>query len=439
MKIILATDINGGIGYKNKLPWHSTEELNFFKQKTLNGNLIMGKRTYDNIPKLEYRTIHVVTNKSDIHQFMVSPDTTDWWICGGKFVYDTVLKDYPQFISSIEISIMKNSAERCDTFIDIKTLLKNWSVIQYKEFIDFHQYTLVFSKNEEHGYLNLLKNVLNSNDTERQTRNSLTKSLFCKHLEFNLENGFPLLTTKKMFWKGIVSEFLFFINGYIDTKWLEEKKCNIWKPNTSRAFLDTLNMTDVEEGIMGPMYGYQWRYFNAKWNKKTGQPLESGIDQLAKLISELKNNPNSRRHLMTTFNPNQVDEGVLYPCHSLITQFYVDSSGYLNMFCYNRSSDLFLGLPFNIASSALLLEMIAKICNMKPKMLHISLGDCHIYNVHKSICEEQLNPYRIPWKLPLLNIKKDNLTLDTIKQLNIDDFQLINYKSYSILKATMIP
>jgi dihydrofolate reductase/thymidylate synthase len=275
--------------------------------------------------------------------------------------------------------------------------------------------------------------VLN-NSVERKSRNSVVKSTFFKNMTFDIRNGFPLLTTKKMFFRGIVEELLFFIRGQTDSNILESKGVNIWKGNTSREFLDSLNLRGRKEGIMGPLYGYQWRYFNSKYDETTGKPLEKGIDQFQNVIDCIKNNPESRRILMTDFNPEQANEGVLYPCHSIILQFYVDGD-MLDMSCYYRSQDLFLGVPFNIASSALLLCIVSKICNKTPRYLHICMGDVHIYEHHYEQVKIQCD--RQAYVFPTLKIKNIS-SIEEAENLTYKDFILENYRSHPIIKAEMI-
>jgi thymidylate synthase len=184
-----------------------------------------------------------------------------------------------------------------------------------------------------------------------------------------------------------------------------------------------------EEGMMGPMYGYQWRFFNKKYNEESG-----GIDQFKILIDTLKKDPHSRRLLMTDFNPAMVDQGVLYPCHSLILQFYVDGNK-LSVKMYQRSADLFLGLPFNIASTTLLLYIVAKLVSLEPYMVHITLGDCHIYEQHVDMVKEQLE--RTPYNLPQLDLPEFT-TLDEVEQTNYMMYVLKEYICHPAIKAEMI-
>ena len=272
------------------------------------------------------------------------------------------------------------------------------------------------------------------NGIEKKGRNGITKSLFGKTIKFNLQDNFPLLTTKKMFFRGVVEELLFFIRGDTDSKKLEDKRIRIWNGNTNREFLDKLGKTDRKEGVMGPMYGYQWRNFNAPYDEKNAKCSQKGLDQLKEVIHQIKNDPHSRRILLTDFNPLQAKDGVLYPCHSIIIQFYV-IDGYLDMFCYNRSSDLFHGLPFNIASSSLFLSLIAMITNLKPRNFILSIGDAHIYESHYDSVYEQLS--RFPYKLPKLSIKNVS-SLEEIENMTYSDFKIEDYEYHLSIKAKLV-
>ena len=286
----------------------------------------------------------------------------------------------------------------------------------------------------EKQYLSLLNDVY-KNGNEKVGRNGMTKSMFGKTLTFDLTEGYPLLTTKKMFFRGIVEELLFFIRGQTDTNILEEKKINIWKGNTNREFLDLIGKNKRRKGIMGPMYGYQWRNYNSEYDEEKACSKNDGIDQLKNVIENIRNDPHSRRILLTDFNPLQVHEGVLFPCHSIIIQFYVHD-GNLDMFCYNRSSDLFHGLPFNIASSSLFHILIAKITGLKARQFTLSLGDSHIYESHNEVVEKQL--LREPLKCPKLEIMKDVKSIEDIEKLEFNDFKLVDYNSHGTLKVAMV-
>lgn len=275
-------------------------------------------------------------------------------------------------------------------------------------------------KNEE-GYLNLIKDIF-ENGVDCVDRTGIgTTSVFGKSISFDLtDNKLPMLTSKKLFARGVIEELLFFIRGNTNSKLLEEKNVNIWKGNTSRAFLDSKNLKDYPEGEMGPMYGYQWRNFN-------------GVDQLQNCLNLIKNDPNSRRIMVTAYNPSVSDKCVLDPCH-LFFQFYV-KNGELSCQWYQRSVDVGLGLPFNILSYAILTHLMAKASGLKAKELIFVGGDTHIYLNHKDALKQQLQ--RSIYAMPTLEIKKSISSIEDMESLEFSDFEILNYQSHPTIKMDM--
>lgn len=441
LNLILAiSSSNGGIGLNGSLPWSNIkDDLNLFRTRTMDSIMIVGRKTFQTIKdiKLSTRKIIVVGQDyksleeaiSEAHkECIILPKKI--FIIGGKSIYDQIFEKYNHLIDKIFLTHMKDDFV-CDTFVNVDFITDKKYIIEERQ--EFNQFTFSILKNtwnnSELQYLHLLSNVY-ENGIQNIGRNGLVSSCFSKSLNFDLRFGFPLLTTKKMFFRGIVEELIFFLKGQTDTKILESKNINIWKGNTSREFLDKAELYDYKDGQMGPMYGFQWRHFGAEYEPSNIEP--GGMDQLLHIIHNIKMNPKSRRLIMTDFNPLQADEGVLFPCHSIILQFFVED-GFLDMFCFNRSSDLFLGLPFNIASSSLMLIIIAYLTNLIPRKFHLSLGDCHIYKEHFDAVEEQLT--RIPYHLPSVKIVKP---FSSVEKLTFDHFELENYLSHSSIKAPMI-
>lgn len=442
--IILASTLSGGIGYHGKLPWNLPKELEIFKNKTMNSILIVGRKTAETLPKLPGRELRIVSGKNTFENVIAEAvkDGRKVFVIGGETLFNYIFSIYIHNCKNLpKLQRVHLSIVTLDVPIDsrvnfIDYLMSHDFLIETENNCDnFSHYTLLFfPENSEKKYLKLANDLM-TNYPLRKGRNGFTVSSFSNNLMFNLQQGFPLLTTKKMAIKSIVKEFLFFIQGKTDTNILEEQNVKIWKGNTSRQFLDSIGKYSRKEGIFGPLYGYQWRYFNAKYDETTGRPLGKGVDQLENVINLIKTDPGSRRILLTSYNPEQVDEGVLYPCHSIIVQFYVTDE-YLDMFCYNRSSDLFLGVPFNIASSSLLLSVISKLTGKIPRFLHLTMGDTHIYEQHLSVMQEQI--MRQPYTFPELKIKKSLSNLSDIDSLSPDDFEFINYRSQPALKAEMV-
>lgn len=446
--VILAVSSENGIGYENRLPWKCSEEIKIFKMLTQGSILIIGNNTAKSLPKLNNRILFVITrspnmiNYSEYNNEIIVFNTFESalksanetqrkiFVAGGQELYEYVFRNYYKNIT-IYLSKLYNSYT-CDKFFNVS--LKEFSVINFTKFVDFDHYEMSYISNGEHQYCELVNDILTYGE-RRNSRNGITISTFAKHLKFDLRNGFPLLTTKKMFLKGIIEELLFFLKGETNSKILEEKKVNIWKGNTSREFLDSIEMTERQEGMMGPMYGYQWRYFNSPYCEESGRPLNmnKGIDQIANVINLLINDPTSRRILLTDYNPEQAHLGVLYPCHSIIIQFYVQDNN-LDTFCYNRSSDIGLGLPFNIASTSLLIMLIAKITKLTPRYLNLTLGDAHIYESHIEALREQIS--RFIYTSPQISFP-DIKNISEIENLSYTDFTLENYRYHESIKMEM--
>ena len=290
----------------------------------------------------------------------------------------------------------------------------------------------------EYSYLNALKEVLEKG-IQRKTRNSTTISYWSIKMDFDLQQGFPLLTTKKMYWKGIVEELLWFIKGDTNAKHLIDKKVHIWDGNSSRSFLDSLGLESYEEYDCGPIYGFQWRHFNADYKGCNEDYSGKGIDQLQQIIDTIKTDPTSRRMFMSGWNPCQLKEMCLPPCH-VSYQFYVQTNSsnqkILSCMMYQRSGDMFLGVPFNIASTALLTHLIANITDCIPGKVNLVVGDAHIYESHIEAVKEQL--LREPFEPSDLKIERPQSESFTIDDFKSNQIFLLNYKSHPKIEAPMI-
>jgi len=288
---------------------------------------------------------------------------------------------------------------------------------------------------EEDQYLNLIKQILDV-DIFENTRNGNTKSIFGSSMRFSLKDGsLPLLTTKKVAWKTCFHELMWFISGSTNNQKLNEKGVHIWDANASRDFLDNRGLKNNAVNDLGPVYGHQWRHFNAEYKDCNTDYQNKGIDQLQNIIDQLKTEEgrNSRRLIMSAWNPCQLDEMALPPCH-IIVQFNVREQRYLSCSLYQRSGDVGLGVPFNIASYSFLTHILAKHCDLIPEDFVYFLGNAHIYENHIPILEEQI--LRTPYPFPKINIKKKH---DNIEHYSIDDIVWINpYIHYTALKMDMI-
>ena len=283
------------------------------------------------------------------------------------------------------------------------------------------------------AYLDLLEYILENGEVKDDRTKTGTISSFGHQLKFDLSDGFPAVTTKSLAWKGVVSELLWFLEGSSDERRLAEIRYNkprselkdlskfstIWTDNADNQGkeLGYINTDTIKE--LGPVYGVQWR----NW---------LGTDQIKKLINDLKVNPDGRRHILSAWNVNELDKMALPPCH-VMSQYYI-SNGTISCHMYQRSADMFLGVPFNIASYALLLSILGNILDLKPRYFVHSFGDAHIYSNSIEQVKEQLS--REP--LPLPKLKMPNISsIDEIKDLSIEDFKLEGYKHHPPIKAKM--
>lgn len=284
----------------------------------------------------------------------------------------------------------------------------------------------------EKPYLDLLKRVLEKGDIENNRTKIPCYVLFGEQIRFPITNSFPLLTTKKMFWKGIVEELLWFIKGQTDNKILNNKGVKIWDGNSSREALDKRGLTNYKEGDCGPIYSFQWSHFGAQYKDCETDYTNQGINQIDYIIDEIKNNPNSRRIMMTAWNPVDIKDMCLPPCHTSV-QFHVRQGKYLSCHMYQRSCDSFLGLPFNIASYALLTYLIAKKTCMVPYELIISFGNVHIYENHVEVVKEQLSRDPLEW----CQLEIDDPSTWELNTIVSEQIHLKNYNSEGTIKAPM--
>lgn len=429
VNIILASAPNCVIGKENSLPWKIPEEIAYFKTLTSNSTIVMGLNTWESLGCKPLRNrINVVITHIDVEGADKTINTVQEirdldgpiWIIGGAKLIHSIFIGGQLNIDNFYISRIDKSYPGDVSFHNVY----NFRLVEYAQMNGFQTllYRPCIKSTNEIGYLNLLEKILKTGVQQNDRTGVGTLSLFGEQLKFDLKEGFPLLTTKQMAWRAIQEELFFFLAGKTDTKELEAKKVSIWRAHTSSEFLSKRGLP-YKEGDMGPMYGYQWRNFD-----------DIGLDQLNRMIEELRRDPYSRRLLMTTYNPKQADLGVLYPCHGLVVQLFCreDSDGkfLLSMLMYQRSADAFLGLPFNIASYSALLHLIARHAGMKVDTLTISLGNVHIYKNHISQVSEQLT--RAPLVAPKLEVTKDILDWNT---LDISYLKLWGYFYYPQIKA----
>ena len=462
--IVAVIKDNNGIGKISTIPWSKTPEgkydLKMFRQITMNTDglpnvVIMGRKTYESIP-VKYRPLPgrlncvistTMQTTDDIrvyssfemclnHLYLKHNYNKIFVIGGGKIYAEAINRKDCECIYLTELDL---DYPDCDTFFPV---IPNFYKVKSRESVENLKLNFLTYENisdpdsDECEYLHLISEILKY--PLRSNRTSIkTRSVFGRQLKFSIRDGiFPLLTTKKMFYRGIIEELLFFIRGDHDNRKLQSKNVHIWDGNTNRDYLDKYNKQHIQTNDLGLAYGVQWRAAGAPLKDIDTDYKGSGVDQLRNTIDLLKNDPSSRRIIINSWNVQCLDDMALVPCH-ILYQFYVDfEHNELSCMMTQRSADTFLGLPFNIASTALLTHIIAKTCDFNPGEIIINTGDTHIYENHIEQAKIQLN--RSPYKFPKLEINKNLNDVSDMESLQFEDFKIINYNSYPGLKASMV-
>lgn len=482
------------IGKNNDLLIKLKEDQKFFKNITSNSLssfsklqknvVLMGRKTWFSIPQekrpLENRINLVLTRDNDLiktapynnnkkvekdvyflnyKQFLqfYKKYNPNVFVIGGSNVYNMFLENNGILkANNIFLTEVKDYklTEDPDTFINVpnyrykligysqkfKTEKCNYRILTYK--LNYKLNDKVKSS-DEFNYLNLAKKIL-KNGKERIDRTGVgTISTFVESLRFDISDGtLPLLTTKRVPIKGFIEELLFFCRGDTDTKILDERGVKIWNANSSREFLDKRGLHHYKEGVAGAIYGWQWRFFGANYSQAFADTSLvdtskiGGFDQLENVVHQLKTDPFSRRIIISAWNPVDLDKMCLPPCHFSI-QFYVEEKNgdkYLSAHFNMRSTDVFLGLPFNIASYALLVHILAKKVGMKTKEIIYTGGDVHLYKNHIDQINEQIDRTPRPFPKIYLNDCIKNMDWSSI---SYSDFEIIGYFPYSAIKANM--
>eukprot|EP00300_Choanocystis_sp_HF-7_P003398 c12607_g1_i1.p1 GENE.c12607_g1_i1~~c12607_g1_i1.p1 ORF type:complete len:482 (+),score=87.60 c12607_g1_i1:59-1504(+) len=460
-----------GIGVNGGLPWKSLpSDMAHFKAVTLGSGrsaVVMGRSTWESIPErfrpLEKRLNVVLSSSPEtldvpagVLAFSSLPDAIQalervgncdhiYVIGGAKVFKDAIDQGYCDKL--VITHVQGPEAELCDAFFppltgwacasqsDEVTDERTGYKLRFCEYAPQHQ---IAQQNDdsptprhpEHQYLDLIRRIIATADHRDDRTHVGTVAIFGTQMRFDLRTSFPLLTTKKVFFRGVVEELLWFLRGCTDSNELKKRNIHIWDENGSRSFLDNLGFTDRKEGDLGPVYGFQWRHFGAKYIDAYSDYTGQGIDQLKLCIEQIRTNPNSRRIVMSAWNPVDIPKMALPPCH-ILCQFFV-SHGELSCHMYQRSGDMGLGVPFNIASYALLTCMVAKVCNLKPGDFVHTIGDTHVYNTHIEALREQLT--REPKPFPTLRINTNKTDIDSI---TAEEIVLEGYEHHPTIKMQM--
>jgi dihydrofolate reductase/thymidylate synthase len=426
--------------------WHTVskgKEYDMVPCLMENNRQILNAYVYPNLDSaLEYCYNSLTYNYNDTDRIQ------QIFVIGGDQVFrEAISRDDCQqiFLTELDDTSLPNNVNNgspytCDTFFPELhkgfKLINSYNVDSCEPKITFKRYQNMYDYNsQEFGYLNLLKDIMTNGEDHSDRTGVGIKSVFGRQLRFSLSNGvIPLMTTKKTFFKGIVEELLFFLRGDHDNRILQNVGVHIWDGNTSREYLDKYNKHHIQEHDLGLAYGVQWRAAGAKLGNIDTDYRGKGIDQIADVIKQLKETPDSRRIIINAWNVAELEDMALVPCHTLY-QFYVSKNRELSCMMTQRSCDVFLGIPFNIASTAILTRVLAQTCGMIPGEIIINLGNTHIYNSHYEQVEKQLQ--RIPYKFPTLDITKNLETLKDIEQLTFEDFKLNDYHCHPGIKADM--
>ena len=480
--IVVACCHKNGIGKDGDLPWKLKKEMKHFKKitttvpeglenKGYRNVVIMGRKTWESIPSkykpLPNRYNVIITSKSqylndyqqeyqdnkvNTYKTLQSALETIFkiktlfklhtiFVIGGSQLYKEAIRH--KNCRSIFMTKIYKKLE-CDkhfpiipdntfTLHDVSSMMKE-NDTYFRYFIYNNIRTCLhmrWENTQETQYLNILKDILLNGD-RRQTRNAITLSSFGLRMEFDISTYFPILTTKRVYWKGVVEELLWFLRGSTNANELNERGVKIWNGNTTREFLDSRGLTHYKVGDIGPTYGFGFRHYGATYKGMDENYQDKGFDQIAYVLDELKNNPTSRRILINLWNPAVMEQMSLTPC-ACQYQFHVND-GKLTCQMYQRSADMFLGNPFNITSSSLFTYILARYSGLQPHKLIICLGDAHIYESHIDAVKQQLS--RTPRPFPILKIADE--VPEKIEELEYSHFQLIGYDPHSSIKANMV-
>ena len=476
--LILSVDTDGIIGNgKNNLAYRSSVDLMRFQSLTTRSEyddvqnvVVMGRKTWESLngKHLKNRTNLVLSNSIVLDEETSNATTIKSWnelfdyvhtntirkvfIIGGKQIYEEFIRIYRGIIDKIYLTVFESQEYKNINMVDkinlntfltgfkleddvvVKDLVKtetnktHWVYVERNMVV--HLQTFKYDTgNSERMYLKHLTNIVTQ--PTRETRNGNVKSLFGLRVVYDLSDGsVPLLTTKKVAWKTCIKELLWFLKGHTNNELLKKEGVNIWSANASSPFLKSRGLGHYKDGDLGPIYGFQWRHSGADYKDMTLDYTGKGIDQIETCLNQLINDPHSRRIIVNSWNVSDLNKMALPPCHILF-QWYLDTKKRLWIQLYQRSGDMFLGVPFNMFSYAVLLKLMCKKTDYKPGGIVHIIGDAHIYENHMDAVETQLS--RDPVEFPTLTIESKKEWED----YTIDDFKISNYTPYEKISAPM--
>jgi len=473
VNIIACFDRNRVIGKDGKIPWKLPSDLRWFRLVTTRGArnaVIMGRKTYESLPCTLPDRLNIVLSKSipvstvasygtrrpvfvrsykDALDMCTQFHVTNVFCVGGENIYrEAMLHPGCRMIYTTELcNVYTKEGDAFFPSIDMKSFYVHdetkevtergisWKRVHYRKRTQVPQHNSILSltnTHQEYQYLGIVKDIIDTGVYRDDRTGTGTVSKFGVHMRFDLSDSFPLLTTKRVFFRGVIEELLWFMRGETNSKILSKKGVRFWDDNGSRKNLDDLGFHDRKEGDLGPVYGFQWRNFGATYSSNNGSTA-SGVDQLRALVDNIRDKPNSRRHIISAWNPAALNDMVLPPCH-ILSQFWVNN-GRLSCQLYQRSGDMGLGVPFNIASYSALTYIIANICDLEVGEFIHTIGDAHVYMDHIDPLKTQCK--RTPHEFPFLRMKKKLHGVECIDDLCYKDFDLQNYHPHSTIKMNM--
>lgn len=451
--MIVSHTMAGGIGYGGRIPWDIKEindrldNLTLYAPEGMVNLVVVGapSRAVPGCTQEGAREVMVVDRYTSVNQVIEHvnnrSDIYSVNIIGGETIYkmfaDYVHRIYSAIVwsavhtdkvfpmelySGFEIvycsELCRDEANKYQFYEFKRARLPEWRIIEP-----------AIHNEEELQYLKLVHEVIKYGKDRIDRTGVGTRSVFGRQMHFDLRTHIPVLTTKRVFWRGVVEELLWFIRGGTHSADLSSRGVKIWDKNGSREYLDKIGLRDRVDGDLGPIYGFQWRHFGAAYTSHAESYEGAGVDQLNQVIEMIKTDPFSRRIIMSAWNPADLSKMALPPCH-VMCQFYVHD-GRLSCQMYQRSCDLGLGVPFNIASYSLLTLLVADVCGLMPgDFIHV-MGDVHVYNNHIDALEVQLS--RAPRAFPRVKITHR----ESIDEFTVDDIELVDYNPHKSIPMSM--
>ena len=436
--------------------------MNFFKNTTSNvlnkkkiNAVVCGRTTWNSIPPKfrplpnrlnivlsssmpEEENVTVCRNLDEVHDYIYQnrKKIESTYVIGGTSVYKQFLDN--DLVSDVYFTEIDKDYQ-CDVFMpeldnDKFKLISSKEDSENDVNMKFNHYQ--YHNKEEQNYLDLMKEIIDNGVPSGDRTGTGTNSLFGRMLKYDIRDGkLPLLTSKRTFIRGIIEEMLFFVSGNTDCTKLQEKGIHIWDGNTTREFLDNRGLNHLPVGDMGAGYGFQWKYFGADYKDCKTDYTGQGYDQIQNAINLIKNNPQSRRILISGWNPVDLSKMAL-PCCHVVYQFYVNvDKKELSCLLYQRSSDYFLAANYNSTGAIILTHMLAHICGLKTGEFTHFLGDTHVYSNHIEQCKTQMERSTMPF--PKLVVNPSNREIKDITDFRYEDFKVVNYYPHPTIKADM--